>query len=200
MNGIQDPELNGYRAALEANSRDASSLTRNLELVQMNWTPTEGSWSLSLCLRHLISTTNAYIPQIDRAIDAGFRRKLHGEGPFRHGWFINRFIRALEPPPTKKMWGPKIFSPDLTDVEDVVSGFDVSQTELISRAQAADGLHLSRVRVASPASNFLWMSLGQAFGILAAHQRRHLWQAHEIRRHPEFPDSAARRTLTKEYE
>ncbi len=29
--------------------------------------------------------------------------------------------------------------------------------------------------------------LGQWFAFLAAHERRHLWQAWQVRRHPEFP-------------
>jgi hypothetical protein len=49
------------------------------------------------------------------------------------------------------------------------------------RVRQANGLDLSRVRVVSPLTSLMRMSLGQCFGLLAAHERRHLWQAARVR-------------------
>ena len=43
--------------------------------------------------------------------------------------------------------------------------------------QRAEGLDLARVKVATPISRFLRMSLGAMFAQAAAHERRHLEQA-----------------------
>lgn len=51
----------------------------------------------------------------------------------------------------------------------------------------SDGLDLSAVSTASPAARFFTLTLGQCFGALAAHDRRHLWQAHQVVAHPAFP-------------
>ena len=45
---------------------------------------------------------------------------------------------------------------------------------------AANGLHLARVKVRSPAMKLLWFPLGGLFAIMAAHERRHLWQASQV--------------------
>ena len=47
--------------------------------------------------------------------------------------------------------------------------------------QRADGLDLARVKVASPISRLLRMSLGAMFAQAAAHGRRHLEQARRVR-------------------
>jgi hypothetical protein len=47
------------------------------------------------------------------------------------------------------------------------------------------------VRTASPAAPLFFLTLGQCFGALAAHDRRHLWQARRVREDPHFPPGAA---------
>jgi hypothetical protein len=47
--------------------------------------------------------------------------------------------------------------------------------------ERADGLDLRRVKVATPISRFLKMSLGAMFAQIAAHERRHLEQARRVR-------------------
>jgi hypothetical protein len=62
----------------------------------------------------------------------------------------------------------------------------------MQRVRATSGLHLARIRITSPASRFFRMSLGQCFGMLAAHQRRHLWQARGVRDTDGFPSGEVR--------
>ena len=46
---------------------------------------------------------------------------------------------------------------------------------------------LARARVRSPAVAWLRIPLGSGFGVMAAHERRHLWQARKITGAPGFP-------------
>jgi hypothetical protein len=55
--------------------------------------------------------------------------------------------------------------------------------ELVSQA---NGLDLERIKVASPAGPVKF-PLGQRIALLAAHDRRHLWQAWEVRKDRGFP-------------
>ena len=56
--------------------------------------------------------------------------------------------------------------------------------ELLS--EVAD-LDLNRARYVNPFVPLVRFTLGTGFLVLAAHQRRHLWQAGRVRRHSGFP-------------
>ncbi len=54
------------------------------------------------------------------------------------------------------------------------------------RLMRADGLDLARVRVISPVSRCFRLPLGAYFAFVMAHDRRHLWQARQVRTLPGF--------------
>ena len=53
----------------------------------------------------------------------------------------------------------------------------------------ANGLDLGRVRVRAPMNKWVRFSLGSGFAFMAAHERRHLWQARQIIAMKGFPAS-----------
>jgi len=53
--------------------------------------------------------------------------------------------------------------------------------QLAERVRQADGLDLKRARVTSPVTRLLRMPLGAYFAFILAHERRHLWQARQVR-------------------
>ncbi len=55
------------------------------------------------------------------------------------------------------------------------------QDRLDERLRLADGRDLRRARARSPALPLFVWSLGSLFAITLAHERRHLWQARQIR-------------------
>ena len=59
------------------------------------------------------------------------------------------------------------------------------QDQLTLQLERADGLDLRRVKVSTPISRFLKMSLGMMFAQVAAHERRHLAQAQRV--HEKLP-------------
>ncbi len=61
------------------------------------------------------------------------------------------------------------------------------QEQFFDRLHRADGLDLARARVKSPVVSWLGFSLGAAFGLIAAHERRHLWQARKVVASSRFP-------------
>jgi hypothetical protein len=70
-----------------------------------------------------------------------------------------------------------------------VAAFRAYQVQYIDRLRQANGLDLGRARVRTPVATWLRMSLGSGFALLAAHERRHLWQARRITQMPGFPSS-----------
>ena len=95
---------------------------------------------------------------------------------------------ALEPPPARRFKAPKTFLPPAQiDSAKVAPEFVAVHDQLIERARRADGLDLARVKVQSPALAILWLSLGKGLELMAAHARRHLWQARRVMDQPGFP-------------
>lgn len=63
----------------------------------------------------------------------------------------------------------------------VLREFDASQEALLATIRLGDGVDLTRIQLISPFDARLRYSLFSALRIAAAHQRRHLWQANQVR-------------------
>lgn len=176
------PELENYARQFAAIELDAQRVHQGLTVPQLTWRGSPQTWSVADCFNHLVVTGNQSLPRIRSAIvDARARGGL-GNGPFRHGVLGNWLIRLMDAPPTIKFKSPKAYrpSPDVP-VSEIVEEFFVLQAELIRALEEANGVDLSRVRVGNPVSGWFKMSLGQEFALTAAHERRHLWQAANVR-------------------
>ena len=83
---------------------------------------------------------------------------------------------------------PKSFAPaSESRLAESRDAFLALQGEFQERLTRADGLDLGKVKARSPVSRHIKFSLGKAFAAIAAHQRRHLWQARQLRNDPAFP-------------
>jgi len=183
-----EPELEGYRAQFEAVLADAGSLAEGLSDGQMVWRPTPQRWSVAECLDHVNVTVTKYLPRVEAMIADARGRHLMGWGPFRHPFVGQWFIRMMEPPPRRKFRVPGPFAPRGDQpVATLLPEFRRLRAELLDRLREADGLDLAAVRTVSPAARFFTLTLGQCFGALAAHDRRHLWQARQVVRQADFP-------------
>ena len=68
----------------------------------------------------------------------------------------------------------------------VLPEFLTVRDQLGERVRRADGLDLKRIRVVSPVTRLLRLPLGAYFQFVIAHDRRHLWQARQVRNAPGF--------------
>ena len=64
---------------------------------------------------------------------------------------------------------------------EIVAEFMDWQDKFGDTIRLADGLDLRRARGRSPAFPLVKWSLGSQFAITLAHERRHLWQARQVR-------------------
>ena len=181
-------ELEERASEIEKIKEQVKALTQQLSDEQFRWRPEAQSWSIAECLGHLNRTNKLYLPILERAIESGRAKGLTGHEPFRHGFLGNFFVRSIEPPPKRKFKAPKSFLPTSGQPrEQVTAEFADMQERILSCVRAADGLHLGKIKIASPVTKLLRMSLGQGFALLTAHERRHLWQAQQVKNNPNFP-------------
>lgn len=176
------------RAEFETAATDARDLLAGVGDPAFNWRRAPGTWSMAECLDHLNLTGRKYLRALDRAIEEGRVKGMLGAGPFRYGLLESWTVRAMDAPPMFRMKAPKAFVPaSEARLAESLAAFVALQDEFQERLARADGLDLAKVKARSPVSRHLKFSLGKAFAAIAAHQRRHLWQARQLRNDPAFP-------------
>jgi hypothetical protein len=186
------PEIEDLRRQFEQIAREGIELVAALSDEQFAWRPAPGAWSIADCFDHLNVTARRYLPALDDSIADAIQRGLYGQGPYRSSWFGRLMVFNAEPPVRLRLRSPASFRPpaDTRRREHIVAAFRAYQVQFIDRLRQANGLHLGRARVRSPVSSWLTLQLGCGFALMAAHERRHLWQARQIAAMPGFPRPA----------
>ena len=105
------------------------------------------------------------------------------------GWFV----RSLEPPvkPHTKLRAPRAIRPRVgPSLADAVSRFLTSQDEVRAFLRKYESIDLAGVRFANPFITGIRFSLATGLHVIAAHERRHLWQAWRVRQAAEHTIAA----------
>jgi hypothetical protein len=177
-------DLQALERAFRDAEADARSLLIGLDERRGTWRPRPDSWSVAECLDHLATSNRVYLqamhPAAARALAAG----RHRRGPARPGMVGGWFARSLEPPvkPLFRTKAPHGIrprpSPPLTDA---MERFLTSQQEIADFLHAYADIDLAGVSFPNPFIRGLRFSLATGLHVLAAHERRHLWQAQNVR-------------------
>jgi hypothetical protein len=183
-----NPELEGYSDQLLSVRQDAVGLMSGLTDAQFNWHPAPERWSMAGCFDHLNkSAGDLFLPIIERAAVDARARNLKSDGPFAYGAFQRWLIRTNDAPAKMKFKATKKFQPaPRLAVDQVRADFVRWQDEIGNRLRDADGLDLTRAKQVFPFWPFKW-SLGALFLMMLAHERRHVYQARQVRQDPRFP-------------
>ena len=178
---MANSELESYRRQFQQIRAQAAELTAGLKEDRFNWRPAAGEWSIEECLSHLVMVGQFQVRSIEEAIDSAHVRGIKGSGPFHYG-HIDRFVVGLaEPPVRQPLPAPKQFRPlHGQPVTAILPTFNHVQDLFLLQLDRSDGLDLSRVRVVTPISRFLKLSLGAMFQLATAHERRHIEQARRV--------------------
>jgi len=122
------------------------------------------------------------------AVERGFRRGYLGGRDFQPGRVGRWMIAQMEPPPKRRMAAPRKIVPQRVESAFALKrAYEEMHRELIRVVLKAEGLDLSRVKLSSPLMPLLRQPLGTWMGFIVAHERRHLWQARQVRQESGFP-------------
>lgn len=175
------PQLAVIVSDLAAASQRATRLIDSLDEARFHARRDPTRWSAAECIAHLTLTTRVYVPLIDAALAQG--TTLAGVPHYRRdipGWLLSVL---LEPPVRIRLKTLAAFVPASTGTRaEVGAEFTRSQTELVRRIEKASGRDLTALKIVSPFNARLRYNLYSAFRVLAAHERRHLWQAERAAR------------------
>lgn len=180
-------ELGDYLRQFRAIKQDVRELVAGMDEGALRWRPEPGRWSIAENLLHLIMAGERYVQAIDECVAGARKQRLFSRGPFRHGFFGKLLVQATEPPVRRKLRTPPAMMPHADGpAAALLPVFLHLQDQLAERLQRAEGLDLARATMVSPIMRRVRQSLGLAFAFVAAHERRHLWQAREVRNHELF--------------
>ena len=174
-------ELQEHRQVFEQVASQSSQLTAGLSEAQFNWRPAPEQWSVEECLAHLTMVGQWQVQAIGTAIDQAKARGLTASGPFEYPALEKYILRETAPPVRHKLPAPRRFQPlHGQPITGVLPTFLHVQSQFIRQLERADGLDLRRVKVVTPISRFLKLSLGMMFAQAAAHEQRHMQQARSV--------------------
>jgi len=188
-----DPDIAMLVVEIDANLSHAESITHGLTPEQFAWRPEPGRWSIGECFAHLNATNKVALPAIETGIAKGRAGRKTGQGPFQYGFVSRKFIASQEPPVKKKFKAPKAFlPPNDVDLDATMAEYRRISSELKRLTRDADGLHLARVKIQLPAlpaalRAVVKMPLGGQLLLTTTHDRRHLWQAEQVKNEAGFP-------------
>ncbi len=163
---------------------EIETLVDSLDAATVRRRPGPDRWSVADCLAHLVAIGHAYHPRVraalaqwdSRASTTGAPR----DGEYRPSWFGRLFIHMSGPNGRNiriRARGPFVPPPP---GDDVVDQFRAIQQQLIALIEGAAFADLQAVRITSPLSRLVTLSLGECLQMLVGHERRHLAQMHDI--------------------
>lgn len=165
--------------------RRARTLVEPLDSATFNRRPEPDRWSVGECIEHLNATARLYLPVLAEAIEGARERGLADRR--RDGrTLLGRILVWTQEPPVRfrmKTWTeiePESGGSEGLDPDSVLEEFEALHEELIVRINESSDLDCRRIKVRSALDRRLKLSLGDWFAFLAAHGRRHTWQAEQV--------------------
>jgi len=179
-------DLVDYLAQLDAADDRACQLTTSLTEAQAGWRPGAGAgWSIAQCLEHTAITNGVYLQNIR---EAAVRARPGHVALQTGGWFSQFFLKKSEPPPSLKIKAPRKIQPRPTlPLCEALAEFLASNADVRSFVNETADRNLCATRFRNPFMPGLNFTIASGLLIIAAHNRRHLWQAERVRMAGDFP-------------
>ncbi len=168
-------------ADLGSISGEAREAFGGLTVEQLNWKPSEKSWSVAQCLDHLITINSLYFPVFENLRTATLPNTFLERVSPLSGFFGRTLIKAMSPENPKKMKTSKKAYPSASDIDaGIVERFEEHNRELAGRIEKiSPEIDLSRI-ITSPLAGFVTYSLDDCLTMLVVHERRHVLQAKRV--------------------
>lgn len=175
-------ELQSLLTQIDACEADAEQLVADLDDDAVNWTPPSGGWSVAQCLTHLTLMNTFYLRGWPDVVAAAARAE---RGPFtglRPTPFGRWFVGYLEPPYRMKSKAIPAATPaSRVPRETLLPDYKQSHELYRQLVRAAAAVDVNRVVAPNAIVTQVRMRLATVLLIVPAHDRRHLWQAANVK-------------------
>jgi hypothetical protein len=181
---VLPPDLQAVRDDMDAADRAAEELAARLKDDEFFWQPDGGRrWSVALCLDHLAVANTVYGASIRGAIETAKARGWGRRGPGAPGFFGRQFIASLEPPVKRRSGAPgKIKPMPNRGRDEILRAYRTAHDDIRTLIDEAAATDVNRATFRNPFIPIVRVKVATAFQVIAAHDRRHLWQAEQVER------------------
>ncbi|MBA2306461.1 MAG: DinB family protein [Acidobacteria bacterium] len=175
-------DLQQLTDAMNAADTAADALAARVTNDEFFWQPDEGRrWSIALCLDHLAVSNSVYGDSIRGAVENARARGWSRTGPATPGFFGRKFVASLEPPVKRRTSAPAKIKPrPVSDRTEILRSFHQAHDVLRRLIEAAATIDVNRATFPNPFLSLIKVRVSTALHIIAAHDRRHLWQAEQV--------------------
>ena len=162
---------------------DLVRIVHGLTEAQFHAPSPSGGWSVGFCIEHLVLTGHAFLSIWDRALRRPETSYCPGNGSSSYPWWNRLMLIALEPPYAMKTRTIQPLVPSSRrSIEETIRRFTDMHRELVRRIELSTHVDARRTKVRSPFASWIQYPLGFSFDFALTHERRHLWQARQVRR------------------
>jgi hypothetical protein len=176
-------DIEALEEQLNAAEHDAQSLVAGLSAEQGTWRAAAGSWSIAECLEHLGISNRVYLRALEESAAHARGEGRPRRSPAMPGILGGWFVRTIEPPVKARFRAPRTIRPrKALKLPDALADFLASQEMVRAFLRSYAGIDLAGVRFPNPFIPGVRFSLATGLHVIAAHERRHLWQAWRVRR------------------
>jgi hypothetical protein len=176
------PELQRLSNDFEQSIARVRELLTGLSEERLRKRPADGRWSALECVAHLNLSNEAMLPGIREAVGSA-PALPGGHESFRMDLAGRLLAWSLEPPARIKMKASTIATPVASEgPAELLEMFVRQHQELERLVEASAGRAITKARMKSPFANLRYNAYS-ALRIIAAHDRRHLWQARQALGH-----------------
>jgi hypothetical protein len=188
MSGLT-PDLERLLDQINTLDLAGAALAAQVSDEQFHWHPRGGTaWSIAQCLDHLAVINIAYTLAIRRGVERARERGWARRAPARPGVFGGIFVRSLEPPVRRRLPAPASVQPRVSrDRKQILRDYHAAHDVVRGLIVDCADLDINRATFQNPFVPLLRVKVSTGLHVIPAHDRRHLWQAEQVIRAPDFP-------------
>jgi uncharacterized damage-inducible protein DinB len=180
---------NTIQKGIEAKEKVRSQFL-NISERQLNWKPTETSWSIAQCLDHLMVSHNNYFPILKKVSSGNSKMNFWERNSPLTKLFGKLLIDQLQEEVKTKRKAPKILHPTASAMKiDMVRNYDENLDQFLNSISNCRKVDLDKTIITSPVYKFVTYSLRDAFQFLLQHEHRHINQAIRVKASENFPQN-----------
>ena len=144
--------------------------------------PEDGSWCAAECIDHLNLTAEDYMRRIREAVEQSTVRPPRREE--KVSWLGRYYVRNYEPPPRRRFTAAATLVPATSGprIDILLGRFEQIRLQLVRLVEETDAIDRMSIRIPYADSDWVRLTLFDTFCLIAAHDRRHLWQAEHAAR------------------
>jgi hypothetical protein len=163
-----------------------------LSLDQLRWRPSPFSWSILECLNCLNQAFEYYLPKMEKTISDNRRPPASPVSSVLFPQSERDYLEQFEPLAgsiaAAQFSLPKVSA---ADPDRIVDCYPQLRDRYVTTVRSASGLDFATILIDGSIHPPV-RSLGGIIALLAAYDRRYIWQAEQVMREPGFPASVNR--------